>query len=89
MGLKIWNGRWYGRQEDADGIRYDRVYIAAKTMAEAIRMCAKVGNPQIDYHEMKNFFSQGAWGNSMADVAVEKGVWLGVRNDKSKPVRVL
>ena len=62
--LKIWNGRGFRNYQTR--LDYEYIYVCAKSMAEAIRLCKQA---------VKNYWSKDAWGIPMLDVIPEPGVW--------------
>jgi len=91
--LKIWNGRGWGHKTydmydnkgriipDPTGKKYcDHVYVCAKSRAHAIRIINEaVGYKVVNDRELKIYWSEGCWGNSMDNVChkdnLEIGVW--------------
>lgn len=67
-GLKIFNGRGWDQ--------YRHAYVCAKSRAEACRLLHAVGHGGASDSELKNFWHEGAWGNAMAAIDPEKGVWV-------------
>lgn len=90
--LLIWNGR--GHQSDlGERIRWDHLYVCARSRAEASRLMAKaLGRPKDTsfLSELKNYYSFGCWGNRMTGITPEVGVW-GARDhcDTTKPERII
>ena len=78
--LRIWNGGLDGRGA--------HVYIAAYSLREAARLLEetrkKVFNVAYELNDMlinrnsieiRDYFSEGCWGNPMEGVTPERGVW--------------
>ena len=80
--LRLWNGRW-GNQ--------GHVYVAAHSRADAGRLlCLADGQPipGID-REIRDYFSE-CWGNQMAGVTPERGVWVTKgQSSREQPLRVV
>ena len=71
--LKIWNGRGFRNYQTR--IEYEHIFVCAKSMAEAVRLCKQAGYDNIGTYEIKNYWSKDAWGIPMLDVVPEPGVW--------------
>lgn len=95
--LKLWNGRslLLRTQEDS---RWDalgtnqapHVYICAYSRADARRLIEEYCGRDIGDFEIKNYFSEGCWGNSMDGVVPERGLWLQFSpNTHDQPVKVV
>lgn len=91
--LKVWNGRAHCCQKRDDpfweGVAHNttmRAYIAAYSRADACRLIGEYCGAQPSDSELKNYWSEGAWGNSMAGIKVERGLWISL--SYAAPVRV-
>lgn len=94
--LQIWNGR--------DHACRGRYYVAAHSRADAARLLAAAEFKLTNFttptawhtkrtvgsytRELAKYFSEGCWGNDMAHVPVERGVWHQPAHGV-KPVRVV
>jgi len=95
--LKIWNGGFDGRG--------DHFYIAAHSVQDAARLMAEANN-KIHKSNIYNFsflvnrnariireyFSEGCWGNAMDGITPERGVWYApaiTGGHEGKPERIL
>ena len=96
--LRIWNGRGYiVRDPNHDprwkNTRTGSVYIAAYSRADAAKVMAEyLGRmPQGADYEIKTFFHEGAWGNSMEGIQPERGMWIQFSDNypRETPVRVV
>ena len=67
--LRIWNGR------GASGGGH--MYLAAHSRADAARMLAGYygGSVSSWVAELRVYFAEGLWGNSMVGVSRERGIW--------------
>jgi len=83
--LKIWNGRGWGTQKydkdgnfvsDPIGIKScDHAYVCAYSRAHAVRLINQVVGWQcVSDNELKNYWSEGCWGNTMEGITPEIGV---------------
>lgn len=78
-GLKIWNGRgWnYHKREYGRGA-VEHWYGCAKSGAQMIRLIQHY--QQTDYHfkrtELRDYSSEGCWGNKMEGIEPEVGLWV-------------
>ena len=94
MSIKLFNGRGQSRR-DHEGHWHDtgHVYIAAKSIADAVRAMHEAGFEIFTRHELVEYFSKGRWGKQMDDVAPERGVWVSdIRTEWEpgvKPVRII
>lgn len=86
--LKIWNGRGHGN--------YDKghIYVAAysqKHAAELVSLACYERPDLINAYEIRNYFSEGAWGNSMNGIEpTEPCVYVKEKPfSTEKPVRVI
>jgi hypothetical protein len=89
--LKIWNGR-------AHGSKYKRghVYVAAYSQKQAAELVSKACFGEeypdiVSVHEIKTYYSPGAWGNSMNGIEpTEPCVYIQeVQFSGEKPVRII
>ena len=64
--LILMNGRWS---------RGEHAYIAAYSIADAIRMCEEVVGGGGWRGEINNYFAK-CWGNAMGGIAPERGIWI-------------
>ena len=91
--LKIWNGRGWGRgdyncpeghsNEQHYPFSVEYIYVCARSRAEAGRILYKYGrggyyDGSAAANEIKNYFSEGCWGNRMNDIEPEVGLWVTV-----------
>ena len=83
--LKFWNGRVYGILPQAQW-KNTHACIAAYSMADARRVCVEAGMSDPGATEIKNYFSE-CWGNDMAGVAPERGLWITRRGQDPQHVR--
>lgn len=88
--LKLFNGRGqYHRTRGETG----HLYIAAYSVADALRVLRDAGFELVSRHELDEYFSKGCWGNSMEEVTAERGVWATPPgqdwNPDAKPERLL
>ena len=89
--MKLFNGRSHGYK-----YKNYHIYVAAYSMKQAAelvsRACYGDEHPDnISVHEIKEYYSKGAWGNQMNGIeATEPCVYVG-ENYKfdSKPIRVI
>lgn len=67
--LKLWNGRM--------SPPYDHGYVAAYSRADAIRVIAEgLGRGSRGMvTELRDYWSEGAWGNQMIGIKPERGLW--------------
>jgi hypothetical protein len=88
--LKLWNGRCYGvvprNQWKRDG-HVGHVYVAAYSANDVRRLCRELGLGDPGAHEIKVYWNKGSWGNSMAGITPERGVWIGY-GPRDKPTRL-
>jgi hypothetical protein len=83
--LHLFNGRW---MEGRHGCGH--AYVAANSRADAARVITEAlgREPRGVLNELKVYWSHGAWGDSMAGIKPERGIW--VQQDRhSKPARLL
>jgi hypothetical protein len=81
--LKIWNGRWYEKNKTK------HAYICAYSRTDACRLLAIISgtNPSYWQAEMRDYFSEGCWGNMMEGITPERGVWISDDSHREKPMR--
>lgn len=97
--LKIWNGRGWGGQSryDKDGnhiydttgrIWCDHAYVCAHSRAEAVRIINEaIGYWSMSERELKVYWSEGCWGDTMDGITPELGVWT-QQSFHHKPQRI-
>lgn len=83
--LRFWNGRPYGILPQAQW-KGAHACIAAYSMADARRVCVEAGMSDPGASEIKNYFSE-CWGNDMAGVTPERGLWVTRRGQPAERVR--
>ncbi len=93
--LKIWNGRGYCCIKPSDplfsGMRpngYVHAYVAAYSRADARRVIEEYTGIDPKETELRDYFSEGCWGNAMVNITPERGLWIIVGHN-SDPVRVV
>lgn len=93
--LKIWNGRGYccRKYEDPawEALRHNahvHAYVCAASRADARRVIEEYCGRLPPDSELKEYFHEGSWGNDMAGVAHERGLWIRF-GDHGKPQRVI
>lgn len=82
--LKLWNGRAIMVDR-----KYDHAYVAAYSRADARRVIAEYKGRTISDNEIKEYWSEGCWGNAMDHVVPERGLWLSNDKDQFDPQRVV
>jgi hypothetical protein len=82
--LKLFNGR--GQYHEASGLS-GHLYIAAYSVADALRVLMEHGFESVSRREINEYFAE-CWGNSMDGVQPERGVWTIDDNPEAKPKRV-
>ena len=90
--LKIWNGRGWNMRRPVDGKGVEHVYVAAYSRADAVRLINQAaGYSAVNDAEIKNYFSDGCWGNPMDGITPERGVWVTRRESRrrEKPERLI
>ena len=92
--LKLFNGRGICCRKSQDPLWKNHpsnasvsAYIAAFSRADAARVIEEYCGTRPSAGELKNYFTEGHWGNSMDGIEPERGLWLKFRN--TNPVRVL
>lgn len=81
--LKLWNGRagccykltdpaWQGVEQFKSGT----IYAAAYSRADLRRLIAEYCGQDPGEYEIKNYWSEGHWGDAMTNVTPERGLWL-------------
>jgi hypothetical protein len=81
--LKIWNGRSPKPQYKGN------VYIAAYSRAAAHRLLEKAFKVYIGPNEIKNYFSENAWGNYMNGITPTEPCVYVQETNTSTPIRLL
>lgn len=80
--LKIWNGRFISRPKDGkdsdlwDKFREVHAYVCAHSRADARRVIEEYCGYDIGDSEIKVYWSEGCWGNTMEGIEPERGLWL-------------
>ena len=94
--LKIWNGRGYCCYKPNDpkwsalnGKHNAHAYVAAYSRADARRVIHEYCGFMPPDSEIRDYWSEGAWGKSMEGVIPERGLWIQFDRHNSKPERVL
>lgn len=98
--LKIWNGRGWGhRIYDKDRVlipdptgksRCDHAFVCAHSRSHAIRLINQAaGREVVNDRELKNYWHEGSWGNTMEGINQEIGVWTVQKSFVDKPKRIL
>lgn len=62
--LKIWNGRGHGKV-NGKRLLNTHFYVAAYSVADAVRLINEVTESHITAWEINHFYSKGCWGNPM------------------------
>lgn len=94
--LKIWNGNGMSScrkrddpmWRDVPGNAYVHAFVAAFSRADARRVIEEYCGRLPTDSELRDWWSEGAWGTAMAGVEPERGLWLQVDQNKP-PVRVV
>ena len=89
--LKLWNGRGYivcGAKWHPKGEPH--IYIAAYSRADAVRLIGEClgSEPRSADSELRNYFSEGCWGNPMDGITPERGIWM-TRDQDRVPKRLI
>jgi len=94
--LKIWNGRGMVCHKYEDkrwtSVNSSHAYICAYSRADARRVVEEYCGQLPPDSEIRDYFCEGAWGNSMEGVEHERGLWISFGNQYkagNKPVRVV
>jgi hypothetical protein len=66
--IKILNGRW----KDCCG----SAYVGCYTYKQAIELLKQAGYEAITMSEINVYWSKGCWGNAMAGIEPQIGVWI-------------
>lgn len=80
--LKLWNGRGYccdkrdARWNALPHNRAPHAYVAAYSRADARRVIEEYCGRLPADSELRDYWSEGCWGNSMRDIPPERGLWL-------------
>jgi hypothetical protein len=94
--LKVWNGNAQTFAPYAEKLKhgvsyngYVHAYGCARSRAELCRMLTEWagGQPQRLDSYLREYWNEGAWGNSMAGIEPEPGVWV-QWGRSNKPERV-
>lgn len=93
--LKIWNGNaqtmipWdLAKARLVRHNSYVHAYACAHSRADLCRMLAEWSNSAIVSDSyIRDYWSEGAWGNAMTGITPERGLWLAF-DHMSKPERV-
>jgi hypothetical protein len=83
--LKLWNGRPYGVLPTAQW-KDRHIYVAAYSVEDARRVCREAGLSDPGRYEIQVYWSANCWGNSMAGIPVERGIWISC--GRATPVKV-
>jgi hypothetical protein len=93
--LKIWNGAGYCCRNNKDQRWKDvpfndapHAFVCAYSRADARRVIAEYTGYEPGDAEIRDYWSEGAWGKSMEGVEPERGLWLQFDSNE-KPVRVV
>lgn len=78
--LMIWNGR--------GNVPGTHLYLAAESAEDALRMLTECFGGRGWRNELKVYFAKGCWGNAMAKVEVERGIWVTRDASDVRPKRV-
>jgi len=62
-------------------------YVAAYSRADACRVIEEYTGRKFPANEIRDYWSEGRWGNSMDHIVPERGLWL--KSSSSVPVRVV
>jgi len=88
--IKKFNGRGYccrkhddKRWDAVPGNRSVAAYIGAASRADARRVIEEYCGHMPPDSELRDYWSEGCWGNSMDGIELERGLWL--QFDPSKP----
>ena len=89
-GLKLYNGRGFDMLVNDVRVKYDHLFVAAKSQKQAIELCKKAGYELMTPYEFRLYWHKNAWGRIMLDIEPEAGVWatLGPSWSSEKPVRL-
>jgi hypothetical protein len=84
--LILFNGRWMENLRRRGG----HAFVAAYSRADAVRVVAEVlgYEPRGMHNEIKVYWSQGAWGNTMDGITPERGIWVTYEQPRTKPERL-
>ena len=83
--LKIWNGRIVGN-------KYNRghIFVAAYSVKQAVELINEACGAFIGPSEINNYYSKGAWGNSMEGIIpTEPCVYVQIGGFSEKPVKII
>ncbi len=85
LALRLFNGRWQGGTHGAG-----HAYVAAHSLADAARVITEVlgYKPRGIVNELAVYWAHDCWGDSMAGITPERGMWVQAKRD-NKPVRQL
>ena len=85
--LKIWNGRGHGDYTNG------HFYVAAYTKKQACELIGKAAGHKdwpISIHELNNYYSEGAWGNTMGGIiATDPCVYATEKNNDKNPKKII
>lgn len=90
--LILWNGRGYRCRKTGDPLWKDRrdyphAFVAATSRADARRVIQEYCGSLPSDVELRDYWTKGAWGDSMKGIPPERGLWLQFGNEP--PVRVI
>lgn len=77
--LKLWNGRCYGPLPPSQWKRNGEqanIYVAAYSREDARRVCTEAGLLDPGVIEIRDYWSEGGWGNPMNGITPERGIWV-------------
>ncbi len=90
--LKIWNGRG-ARIKNKE---YHTLYICAYSRSDAARLIIEAQGDVFDKsqfgwwtREIRDYFTEGCWGNTMNGIVPERGVWATKTFTDKKPVKLI
>jgi len=68
--IKIFNGRLYGNGKMHHG------YVGAYSVKHVVELCQQAGYSNVTIGEINVYWSKGCWGNPMAGIEPQVGVWV-------------
>ena len=75
--MKIWNGRGFGIRKDGKTRQAKHCYVCANSRSDAVRLINEAaGWKAMTDYEIKHYYVEGAWGNTMDGITPERGVWV-------------
>jgi hypothetical protein len=77
--LKLWNGRGWDQRRPPDGKGVEHCYVAAYSRADAVRLINQAAGHSwniVSDHEIKVYYNDSCWGNTMDGIEPERGVWV-------------